>query len=64
MANQVEGVPREAVNPRHRHHVAGGGGFQHFEKFAPVATRAMLQNFASINRSGCRIRAYYVKVEN
>ena len=40
MANQVEGVPREAVNPRHRHHVAGGEGLHHFEKLAPVVMRA------------------------
>jgi hypothetical protein len=37
---QVEGAAREAVNPRHSHHVAGGEGPQHFEKFAPVVVRA------------------------
>src|ERR1700720_3674978 len=26
-------------DPRHRHHVAGGEGLQHFEKLAPVASR-------------------------
>jgi hypothetical protein len=33
---QVEGAAREAVNPRHRRHVAGGEGLQYFEKLAPV----------------------------
>jgi hypothetical protein len=37
---QVKGAAREAVNPRHRHHVAGGEGLQHFEKLAPVVVRA------------------------
>ena len=37
---QVKGAAREAVNPRHRHHVTGGEGLQHFEKLAPVVVRA------------------------
>jgi len=37
---QVEGAAREAVDARHRHHVAGGEGVEHFQKLAPVAVRA------------------------
>jgi hypothetical protein len=37
---QVEGRAGEAVDPRHRHHVAGGKGLEHFEKLAPVGPRA------------------------
>jgi hypothetical protein len=37
---QVEGRAREAVDPRHRHHVVGGEGSEHFEEFAPVVVRA------------------------
>ena len=37
---QVEGRAGEPVDPRHRHHVAGGEGLQHFQKFAPVGPRA------------------------
>jgi hypothetical protein len=33
---QVKGAAGEAVNPRHRHHVAGSEGLEHFEKLAPV----------------------------
>ena len=39
-AEQVEGAAGEAVDARHRHHVAGGEALQHFEKLAPVAVRA------------------------
>ena len=37
---EVEGAARQSVNPRHRHHVAGGEGLQHFEKLPPVVVRA------------------------
>ena len=39
-AEQVEGAAREAVDPRHRHHVAGGKPVEHSQKFAPVGPRA------------------------
>ena len=39
---QVEGAAREAVNPRHRHHVAGREGLEHFEKLAPVGPPGLL----------------------
>ena len=31
---------REAVDPRHRHHVARNEGLEHFENLAPVVVRA------------------------
>jgi hypothetical protein len=31
---------REAVDPRHRHHVAVGKGDKHFQKLAPVVVCA------------------------
>ena len=37
---QIEGAAREAVNPRHRHHVAGGEALEHLEKLAAVVVRA------------------------
>src|SRR5438270_3375507 len=37
---QVEGAAREAVNPRHRHHVAGGQLAEHPVKLAAVDVRA------------------------
>jgi hypothetical protein len=37
---QVKGTAREAVNPRHRYHVAGGQLAEHTEKLAAVAVRA------------------------
>jgi hypothetical protein len=37
---QVEGAAGEAVNPRHRHHVAGGELAEHPVKLAPVGPRA------------------------
>ena len=37
---KVESAAREAVNPCHRHHVAGVEGVEHFEKLAPVVVRA------------------------
>jgi hypothetical protein len=37
---QIEGAPREAVNPGHRHHVAGGQFAEHPVKLAPVGARA------------------------
>ena len=37
---QVEGAAREAVDARHRHHVAGGEVLEHFEKLAAVVVRA------------------------
>jgi hypothetical protein len=37
---QVEGAAGEAVNPRHRHHVAGGKAVEHAEKLAPVGACA------------------------
>jgi hypothetical protein len=37
---QVKGAAGEAVNARHRHHVAGDEGLEHFEKLAPVVVRA------------------------
>src|SRR6516165_2989582 len=36
---QVKGAAGEAVNPRHRHHIAGGETFQHVEKLAAVGAR-------------------------
>jgi hypothetical protein len=39
-AEQVKGAAREAVNPRHRHHVAGGQLGDHPVKLAPVGPRA------------------------
>jgi hypothetical protein len=39
-AEQVKGAAREAVDPRHRHHVAGGKSLEQFGQFAPVAVRA------------------------
>jgi hypothetical protein len=37
---QVEGATGEAVDPRHRHRVAGGEGFEHAERLAPGDPRA------------------------
>ncbi len=37
---QVEGRARQAVDPRYRHHVAGGEGGEHFQESAPVIVRA------------------------
>jgi hypothetical protein len=37
---QVKGTTREAVNARHRHHVARREGVQHFEELAAIAVRA------------------------
>jgi hypothetical protein len=39
-AEQVEGAARKPVNPRHRHHAAGGEAAQHPQKLAPVGPRA------------------------
>jgi hypothetical protein len=36
---QVEGAAREAVDARHRHHVAGYEALEHLEKLAPVVVR-------------------------
>jgi hypothetical protein len=36
---QVEGAAGEAVNPRHRDHVAGAETVEHAEKLAPVSAR-------------------------
>ena len=36
---EVEGAARQPVDARHRHHVAGGEGGEHFEEFAPVVVR-------------------------
>jgi hypothetical protein len=36
MANRSKVAAREAVNPRDRHHVAGGEVAEHGEKLAPV----------------------------
>jgi len=37
---QVESAASEAVDPRHRHHVAGGQLAEHPVKFAPVEARS------------------------
>ena len=37
---QVEDRAGKPVDPRHRHHVAGGQGFQQLQQFAPVGSRA------------------------
>jgi hypothetical protein len=37
---QIKGAAGEAVDPRHRHHVAGGQLAKHPVKLAPVGTRA------------------------
>jgi len=37
---QVEDAAGEAVDARHRHHVAGAEVFEHVEKLAAVAVRA------------------------
>jgi hypothetical protein len=39
-AKQVEGAARQPVDPRHRHHVAGGQLAEHPVKLAPVGSRA------------------------
>jgi hypothetical protein len=39
-AEQIEGAAREAVNPRHGHHVARGQLAEHPVQFAPVGPRA------------------------
>src|SRR5262249_39828232 len=39
-AEQIEGAAREAVDPRHRHHVTGGQLAEHPVEFAPVRSRA------------------------
>jgi hypothetical protein len=39
-AEQVESTPREAVDPRHRHHVAGAKPVEHPVKLAPVGPHA------------------------
>jgi hypothetical protein len=38
-AEQVRGAAREAVNPRHRDHVAGAETVEHAERLAPVGAR-------------------------
>jgi hypothetical protein len=40
MAKQVERAPREMVDARHCHHVAGGQLVEHAVKLAPVGSRA------------------------
>ena len=57
---EVEGAARQSVNPRHRHHVAGGEGLQHFEKLAPVAVRA--GHLLAINLGGASCRAKLLKL--
>jgi hypothetical protein len=37
---KVKGAARQPVNPRHRHHVAGGQLAEHPVKLAPVGARA------------------------
>lgn len=37
---QVEGAAGEAIDARHRHHVAGGQAVEHTKQFAPVGARA------------------------
>ena len=44
---QVEGAAREAVDARHRHHVAGREVLEHLEKLAPVGVRA--GHFLAVN---------------
>jgi hypothetical protein len=39
-AEQIKGAASEAVDPRHRHHVAGGELAEHPVKLAPVGARA------------------------
>src|SRR6516162_3804860 len=39
-AEQIKGAAREAVDPRHRHHVAGAELAEHPVKLAPVGPRA------------------------
>jgi hypothetical protein len=36
VGEQVEGAAREAVDTRHRHHVAGRKALEQFEKLAPI----------------------------
>jgi hypothetical protein len=36
---QVKGAASQAVDTRHRHHIAGDDGGEHFEQFAPVVVR-------------------------
>ena len=38
-AKEVEGAARKSVNPRHRHHIAGGQPAEHPVKLAPVCPR-------------------------
>ena len=59
-SEQVEGAGREAVNPRYRHHVAGGEGLQHFEKFAPAAVRA--GHLLAVNLGGTARAAKLLKL--
>jgi hypothetical protein len=40
MANRSKSAAREAVDARHRHHVALREAPEHFEKLAPVIVRA------------------------
>ena len=47
---QVEGAAGEAVNPCHRHQVAGGKVLEHLEKFAPVVVRA--RHLLAVNLGG------------
>ena len=39
-AEQIEGAARQPVDPRHRHHVAGGQLAEHLVKLASVGPRA------------------------
>jgi hypothetical protein len=44
---QVKGAARQAVDARHRHHVAGGEAVEQFEKLVPVGPRA--RHFLAVN---------------
>jgi hypothetical protein len=46
---EVEGRAGEAVDPRHRHHVAGSEAFQQSKQVAPVCSRAA--HLLPVNRS-------------
>jgi hypothetical protein len=41
MPKQVEGAAGHAVNPSHRHHVAGEKPVEHAKKFGSVGPRAV-----------------------
>ncbi len=53
MANRSN-VERQAVYPRHRHHLAGGEVFEHAQQFAPVGPAPLAFSLWSFTQPSAR----------